>query len=409
MNTMEISFNIEDLITDLKTLRKSTGFKENRVFNTITFLHAIGGREQGFETIKTRFIAAISELSDNENIDLMLAAYALSSGYDDVVLLDERREKYGKKINKKANTLLDKEDIIIEELAYIVSRNHQYLPKKSEQHVVEDWRSSKFEHTSLSVKTYVKNGRIVLNEYKNCVKQLCYREPWINIERDNKTYIIPTRRMYCLSLINKNGSYHLLSTDEYHDVVQSLGKIYTFNYLEIPYDLMKINHKGYTPIVPDMGVGINCSPYPIIDNSFITNISSGPLKWGSEDHQDITSESWSSDMHICEKTEAVFKEIKKKALASNHLKKPHPTIDYVCENFSVPTLLYEHTVLFEGETPSMIWWFTNCPRNIRPNKPYPPKEPDDYTNIMKIRKDGSVKLRMCDLDGPMFSGIAWRW
>jgi hypothetical protein len=109
----------EDLIADLIYLRKDTGFAPNRVFGkTDVFLNVIGGKQQPFETIKTRLISAIDSLPDRQNAEALMVAFALLPEYAKLnCSLKDRREMYGKKIGRKTDTIMDRESAAIKELA----------------------------------------------------------------------------------------------------------------------------------------------------------------------------------------------------------------------------------------------------------------------------------------------------
>jgi hypothetical protein len=80
----DLKSNIEDLITDLMYLRKGPGFIANRVYEASTFMSVIGGKNQIFESIKIRFIAAIRSLPDKQNVEALLVDYGLLPGYETV-------------------------------------------------------------------------------------------------------------------------------------------------------------------------------------------------------------------------------------------------------------------------------------------------------------------------------------
>ena len=117
---MENITNYEDLLTDLLYLRKSEGFKMSRVRNASTFLSTMGGEGQTFDSLKIRFISAICSLEEEQSVELLLIAYALDPDYEDIESIYDRRIKYGKIINRKYDTLADREDNSIKELAIII-------------------------------------------------------------------------------------------------------------------------------------------------------------------------------------------------------------------------------------------------------------------------------------------------
>ncbi|MEL7569690.1 MAG: hypothetical protein AAGU14_03920 [Eubacteriaceae bacterium] len=111
------SFSLEDLITDLMYLRKSEGFTITRARNASTLLDVMGGAGQTFDELKTRFVSAICSLEDEQSVTALLIAYGLEPGYEEIDSIYERRKKYGKTIGRKYDTLADREQTAIEELA----------------------------------------------------------------------------------------------------------------------------------------------------------------------------------------------------------------------------------------------------------------------------------------------------
>lgn len=107
----------EDLITDLMYLRKGDGFTVNKARNASTFLEAIGGAGQTFDELTTRFISAICSLEEDQSVQALLVAYGLEPGYQGINSIFERRKKYGKQVRRKYDTLADREQTAIQELA----------------------------------------------------------------------------------------------------------------------------------------------------------------------------------------------------------------------------------------------------------------------------------------------------
>jgi hypothetical protein len=107
----------EDLITDLIYIRKDVGFVPDRVFkNAGVFLKVIGGKQQSFETIKTRLVSAIDSLPNRQDAEALSVAFALLPEYESIGSLTDRRKKYGGQIGRKIDTLMDRENAAINEL-----------------------------------------------------------------------------------------------------------------------------------------------------------------------------------------------------------------------------------------------------------------------------------------------------
>jgi hypothetical protein len=111
------SNNFEDLITDLMYLRKGDGFTITKARNASTFLTAMGGAGQTFEELTTRFISAICSLKEDQSVETLLVAYGLEPGFEEIDSIFERRRKYGQQIGRKYDTLADREQAAIQELA----------------------------------------------------------------------------------------------------------------------------------------------------------------------------------------------------------------------------------------------------------------------------------------------------
>lgn len=114
----------EDLLTDLLYLRKGEGFTLTKARNASTFLFFMGGAGQTFEELSTRFISAICSVEEDESVEVMLIAYGLEPGYDELSSLKERREKYGWAIGRKVDTVADLEQAAIQELAIRILLSH---------------------------------------------------------------------------------------------------------------------------------------------------------------------------------------------------------------------------------------------------------------------------------------------
>lgn len=70
--------------------------------------------------------------------------------------------------------------------------------------------------------------------------------------------------------------------------------------------------------------------------------------------------------------------------------------------FHLPTIASEMEILFLGEKPEMIWHYSQLPVFERPGKAA--KE-----RLMDLRGGSSVRVRWDELNGGLYSGIAWRW
>lgn len=104
-----------DLTDDLLFIRKGSGFTAKRIVNAGTLRHVLGGCDEPFDNLRDRFVSAIQSLRDPEPA-LLLAAYGLAPDYIDLPMLRQRRERYGRTIDRKVDTVADREDAAIEHL-----------------------------------------------------------------------------------------------------------------------------------------------------------------------------------------------------------------------------------------------------------------------------------------------------
>lgn len=119
------------LVDELQTLRKGEGFVAQRLFtdnvqrNYLTFLQIMGGEEQGFAKIKQRFLSSLDALEDKKQAEILLAAFGLLSGYENLSTLKARRQKYShEKAHVKTDTLNAREKAAIETLAPLLLNNY---------------------------------------------------------------------------------------------------------------------------------------------------------------------------------------------------------------------------------------------------------------------------------------------
>ena len=105
-----------DLITDLVYLRKGRGLTADRMFIASTLQEVCGG-EQPVEITQARLVSAIQSLPEPQSRDALLAAYGLLLVTQGLPSLDARRAAYGRQISRKRDTLADREDAAIKELA----------------------------------------------------------------------------------------------------------------------------------------------------------------------------------------------------------------------------------------------------------------------------------------------------
>jgi hypothetical protein len=196
---------IEDLITDLIYLRKGAGFVSSRVYEASTFMTVIGGKNQIFESIKIRFISAVRSLPDEQNVEALLAAYGLLTGYEGVSL-KERREKYGEKVKRKYDTLVDREAAAIKELAIrLLSAFYSGAPLPAELPLPHGVYLIDY----IYVKTIMQDRQFVMHEQTRKVIALADNAYGFEYHNNERTKIIPIEGLAIVTKYVRSGSVHI--------------------------------------------------------------------------------------------------------------------------------------------------------------------------------------------------------
>jgi len=102
---------------DLLGLRKGEGFTLEKARDADVFLEMMGGAGQTFDELYTRFLSAIYSVKDEASVEVLLVAYGLEPGYEDMPSLKDRREIYGEFIGRKYDTIAKREKAAIQEMA----------------------------------------------------------------------------------------------------------------------------------------------------------------------------------------------------------------------------------------------------------------------------------------------------
>ena len=116
----------EDIVDELRFLRKGEGFTPMRYIDLIVLPDLLGGRERNFHLTKAFFVEAIQALPGKQLQESLLVAFGLAQGYTDFDTICERRKKYGQQIGRKYDTLRHREDIALEQLASILLKGKRY-------------------------------------------------------------------------------------------------------------------------------------------------------------------------------------------------------------------------------------------------------------------------------------------
>jgi len=216
----------EDLITDLLFLRKGSGFVASRVYEASAFVEVIGGKNQIFENIKIRFTAAIHSLPDKQNVETLLVAFGLLSGYENIYLLKDRRAKYGKQINRKYDTLADREVAAIEELAIrLLTAYYSGAPLPADFPLPHGG----FLLNQLSVTTIMQDRQFVMHEQMRKVISLVKVAKGFQYHCTERTKIIPIEGCTVETTYVNKGSKHNIWFPE----PLRLGQIHKFSFQEV--------------------------------------------------------------------------------------------------------------------------------------------------------------------------------
>jgi hypothetical protein len=195
---------IDDLIDDLIYLRKGLGFVSSRIYRADTFMSIIGGKNQVFENIKIRFTSAIRSLPDKQNVEALLAAYGLLPGYEGTSL-NERRAKYGKKVKRKYDTLVDREAAVIEELAIrLLNAYYSGAPLPAELPIPHGGYLLDY----LFVETTIQDRQFIAHQQDRMLISLVNGAKGYEYHSSGRTRIIPIEGLTVETRYVKNGSIH---------------------------------------------------------------------------------------------------------------------------------------------------------------------------------------------------------
>jgi hypothetical protein len=217
---------VADLVTDLIYLRKERGFVAPRIYEANVFMLVIGGKSQIFESVKTRFIAAIHSLPDKQGAEALLAAYGLLPGYGNITSLKARRVKYGQAVKRKYDTLADRETAAIEELAVrLMTAYYSGAPLAAELPIPHGG----FLMPQLAVTTLIRDRRFIEHRQAKKVISLVSGAKGFKYGSNEKTKIIPIDGIGVQTEYVKGGSIHTLL----FPVPLKRGQTHTFSFTEI--------------------------------------------------------------------------------------------------------------------------------------------------------------------------------
>ena len=120
MRTDNMAWDFDDVVDELRFLRKNEGFTPRRYYDLMVIPSLLGRRGQGFYLSRMHFVDAIHALHDSQLRGALLAAFGLMEGYEDYFTVQMRRERYGIEVKRGYDTLRHWEDVGLEQLAAVL-------------------------------------------------------------------------------------------------------------------------------------------------------------------------------------------------------------------------------------------------------------------------------------------------
>jgi hypothetical protein len=214
----------EDLKDDLVYLRKDAGFTAARVGNASAFLQVIGGSAQTYENMKLRFISAVQSL-DRKQAGVLLAAYGLADGYNQTLLKD-RRAKYAQSLGLGIDSIMDRENAAISELALrLLSALYTGAPLPATYPMPHG--SYLLEH--LYIDTIIKDRKFVEHTHERRVISLIESAPYFEYHSSYQTKIIPISGMTIETERHVNGDVHRCIFPK----PLKRGEVHTFSFKQV--------------------------------------------------------------------------------------------------------------------------------------------------------------------------------
>ena len=196
----------EDLITDLFYLRRDAGFKPERVFKKAdVFLRAIGGKEQDFETIKARLVSAIDSLPDKQGAESLMAAFAIAPDFTNIPKLTDRRKQFGQMIDRKVDTIAERENSAINELALrLLTGNYTSAPLPTGTPIMHNAALQE----SIEIVTLVRDRLWIETRERYRLIPLMDNVDYLEISSSIPAKVIPTSGTVAKSEDTENGLKH---------------------------------------------------------------------------------------------------------------------------------------------------------------------------------------------------------
>lgn len=218
----------ENLIANLMYLRKDKGFTAGRLRIARTLLGILGGSNQDFVDLKTRFVSAINSLPDKTAANLLLAAYALTPKYADITPLALRRKVFGQAIGLKPDAIAKHENAAINELAILLlTARYTMSPLPFSSNVIPH-NAALQEYVEVS--TVVKDRLWQTTKDVHKIISLVDEIGWLEISTDIPAKVISTCAASVETQTNSNGRVHSF----YFDKPIKRGQDTLLSYVSLP-------------------------------------------------------------------------------------------------------------------------------------------------------------------------------
>jgi hypothetical protein len=196
------------LVKELKDLRTREGFTPRRIHQAPGLLAVLGGEQQGYDALLTRFKAALDSLPEQEqkNVNLLRASYGFFSEHWHRTLW-ARRDSYRKVSKISYDTQETRENAIITELAITLLESHfkeAFIP--AEPPVPHGGTLIE----SLAVKTYMRDRHFVEHVQARNVISLVDGKEYFEYQCYAKTILEPLDGITVKTeYTDSGGSLHL--------------------------------------------------------------------------------------------------------------------------------------------------------------------------------------------------------
>lgn len=315
--------DVESLAYELALLRKNRGFIQRRFLKTAIVDEVLrGSNDDTFERLKSRFISAIYTLEDDE-AELLLDIFALSSETEDVAGLKQRRQIHGTKIGRGIDSVASREEAALRHL-----------------------------HSRLVTGTYAQSPLVL---------HVPEMHGGIIYEAASTLVVVENRKWR--------------ETREYYRFANMVD--------ELDFVTVGRSHEGW--VNPQAGGDFKVNTRPVEGAGYNDHF------WHLDDARTKTEPMARGEVYDLSFT--VFPEREAEE---------QPALRLASRAFHDRTLLASMQVAFVGDQPKSIWKFDRV-------SPFAiPTGANEY-NSLSLNGKGIATLRLRDVYGGLFSGIAWEW